>query len=455
MLGPLDQPRPLPPGFVEEEWFLIGRATGHRLVGERSPDGTWEVEPAGEADYTTRLVVRRPAEADRFSGTVVVEWINVTAGADMAPEWSMVHRHLGRAGHAWVGVSAQAAGIQGGGLVAGDHLTAVAPDRYGALHHPGDAYAYDVFTQAGRLLRAGAGPLRDLPVERLIAAGVSQSALALTTYYDAIAPGGAPFDGYLVHSRSAGAFPLDGWDTAGAFDDVVAGFRTDVVRFRTDVAAPVLVLQAETDVLAMGAHAARQPDSATLRYWEVAGSAHADTYQLLASPRHDEATTAADLVRLTAPATAVLPWMAPTSAPVNSGLQMHYVAQAAVAALDEWVRTGRAPAAAPPLEVDPAGAAFVTDEAGIARGGIRTPWVDVPMAVLSGLGAGTDPMAFLFGTTRPFEPAELSERYPGGRDEFVARFASAADDAAAAGFLLREDLPEIHAVGAAAYPGPG
>ena len=29
------------------------------------------------------------------------------------------------------------------------------PERYTALRHPGDAFSYDIFTQAGRLVRAG------------------------------------------------------------------------------------------------------------------------------------------------------------------------------------------------------------------------------------------------------------------------------------------------------------
>ena len=58
------------------------------------------------------------------------------------------------------------------------------PERYGHLSHPGDAFAYDIFTQVGRTLRsAGAvDPLDGLTVERIIAAGESQSAFALTTY---------------------------------------------------------------------------------------------------------------------------------------------------------------------------------------------------------------------------------------------------------------------------------
>ncbi len=52
-----------------------------------------------------------------FNGTVVVEWLNVSGGGDGSPDWFFLHRHLMREGVAWVGVSAQKAGIDGGGVL--------------------------------------------------------------------------------------------------------------------------------------------------------------------------------------------------------------------------------------------------------------------------------------------------------------------------------------------------
>ena len=66
--------------------------------------------------YRTRAVVRQPLDPRRWNGSAVVEWNNVSGGLDVAPDWDYVHRHLIREGFAWVGVSAQQAGIEGGGL---------------------------------------------------------------------------------------------------------------------------------------------------------------------------------------------------------------------------------------------------------------------------------------------------------------------------------------------------
>ena len=98
---------------------------------------------------------------------------------------------------------------------------------------------------------------------------------------------------------------------------------------------------------------------------------------------------------------------------------------------------------------------LVTDDAGIARGGIRTGWVDVPVAALSGLTPpGATGIGILLGSTRVFDAAELVRRYPAGRGEYAAAFRAATTHAVTAGFLLDHDVDEMVAVATAAYPAP-
>ena len=117
----------------------------------------------------------------------------------------------------------------------------------------------------------------------------------------------------------------------------------------------------------------------------------------------------------------------PCPVPVNSGPQHHYVAQAAIAHLDRWARGGPPPPSSPRLETDPDDPMrLVTDDAGIARGGIRTGWVDAPVAALSGLTPpGAAGIGILLGSTRVFDPAELARRYPAGPGEYAAAFGAA------------------------------
>jgi Alpha/beta hydrolase domain len=375
----------------------------------------------------------------------------------------LTHRHVVRAGWAWVGVSAQRVGIEGGGDVfsssagTGDRsppmalpaLKASDPARYGRLHHPGDAFCFDIFTQAARAVRLGE-VLGPLPVECLLASGQSQSAIHLVTYVNAVAPtvpGPGSCDGYLIGSRSGRAAPLTGWDGR------IRGGGPGGVRLRTDGRAPVLTVQTETDVTGVLAGVtARQADTGTLRWWEIAGAAHADTYLLGAAFSDSGSVPPAELARQLAPTADVFGRHFP--APVNSGPQHHYVAQAALAHLDRWARGGPPPPRSPRLETDPGDPMrLVTDDAGIALGGIRTGWVDVPVAALSGLAPeGAPAFAAILGTTRVFDEAELTRRYPGGPSEYAAAFRTATSRAVAEGFVLPEDAEEMVAVAAAGYP---
>ena len=442
-------------GYDETEYRVEGIARSYELIGERGADGRWETEPRALAPFRTRIVVRRPIDPARFSGTAIVEWHNVSGGIDAAPDWGFFHRHLAAQGHAWVGVSAQKVGIDGGGFVEGIHLKVLAPDRYAELEHPGDAWAFDLFSQVGELLRlpTDENPLRGLTAECLVAAGESQSAACLVTYVNAVDAHAQVFDGFFVHGRPGTAVSIDGVFVPTArvgFEETTRAIASRGERIRDDARVPVLVLQSETDVIMLGGGRAEQPDSERLRVWELAGAAHADTYTI-SGCRHDDGTlSGARLAELLRPTTHLL--IGQTQTPINAGPQQHYVAQAALAHLVRWARGGAAPPRAPRLAIDADLSGFQLDERGNVRGGIRTPWVDVPVAVLSGLGQVGEVFVVLFGQTLPFDEATLAEQYPGGAGEYLERFEASLDATIEAGFLLAENRAEFLEVAASSFP---
>ena len=115
------------------------------------------------------LVVYRPTDARAFNGTVIVEWMNVSGTTDANPDWTLTHNELVREGYVWVGVSAQAVGLNA--------TKGVDPVRYAALSHPGDSFSYDIFSQAGHAIRANSAlMLGGLTPKKVIAVGESQSA---------------------------------------------------------------------------------------------------------------------------------------------------------------------------------------------------------------------------------------------------------------------------------------
>ena len=355
-----------------------------------------ELRAAGTAGaaYATRVVVRRPASGG--SGTLVVEWLNVSSGQDAAPDWTYVADEIVRSGHAWAGVSAQAVGVEGGvpRVSTGVDLQGLKTfdaERYGDLSHPGDQYAYDIYTQVAR------GLMTDLGATCTLAIGESQSAYALTTYLNLVHERAGLFDGFLVHSRGGGALHTD-----------------DPTLIRTDLPEPVIVVQTEGDLFGrLNYLPARQPDAERFRLWEIAGAAHADLFQI---GEFESFLGRPD--------------------PVHRG-QQAYVVRAALRRLESWARGGPPAPVAPRLEV--AGDGFVLDEHGNVRGGVRTPVVDAPADVLSGFAApDASPICALFGRTRP-----LPRPIWASHDEYLAAYQRATDAAIDAGFVLVEDREAV------------
>ena len=411
-------------GYVEQEFAAKGTAASYTATSALTADGRWTLAPAGTAPYTTRVLVRRPSDPARFSGTVIVEWLNVSGGVDADPDWVSLREEIMRAGDAWVGVSAQKIGVMGGPVLvkvnvpgasaaAGKGLVGVDPARYGSLSHPGDAYANDIFTQVARAVRGGAG-MGGLHPKLLFAAGESQSAFALVTYYNGVQPLTHAFDAFFVHSRGAVGLPLP---TPGQSADIASAISGTATIFRTDQAAPVMDIQTETDVASiLNSYAARQPDNPRFRLWEITGTAHADAHLLGTSAKYIDC-----------------------GVPINNG-PTHLVAKAALRALTNWVETGTAPVTAPRITVIPGAKPTIKRDAdGIALGGIRTPLVDVPVAALSGEpGPNPSTICLLLGSTKPFTASRLAELYP-SRTAYVQKYDADADATIKAGFVLADD----------------
>jgi Alpha/beta hydrolase domain len=436
--------------YVAEEFFISGTASSYSSAAELSPDGRWSVTPSGAADFTTRIVVLTPRDRARFNGTVLVEWLNVSGGIDAPAVWMMAHREMLRAGYGYVAVSVQRVGVEGGANMMGLDMSLKNqdPGRYSALHHPGDAYAYDIFSQAGRLI--GGEVLRGLRAEHVVALGESQSALFLTTYINAVDPLAEVYDGFLVHSRFGPAAPLDG----GSIFDALETNTTQGIAFRPDLRVPLVTIITETDLFGgprQGYYSARQPDNQRLRVWEIAGTAHADNYTIQVAPIDTGSAALADIVAAYAPTNVLMGQELDHC--INFAPQHHYVLQAALSQLCDWVRTGRPPPSAAPLELS--GAQPILDAHGLAQGGVRTPWVDVPIARTSGVGGDESTMSSIFGSGAQFDAATVRRLYPGGATEYLGRFTASLDSAIQSRFILAADRQEILELAAATFTAAG
>jgi Alpha/beta hydrolase domain len=425
-------------GYRAEEFFVSGTASSY-ATDDR-------------ADYTTRIVVLTPTDDAAFNGTVIVEWLNVSGGIDAPAVWFMAHREIAREGYAYVAVSAQRVGVEGGvSLVGADmSLKAQDPDRYSRLSHPGDAFAYDIFSQVGRLIRDDAnGVLGQRNLESVIAVGESQSAAYLTTYVNNVDPVAGVYDGFLVHSRFGSAAPMDG----SSVYDASSPDAVQAVPFRPDLRVPLMTVITETDLIGgwrTGYHSARRSDNELFRAWEVPGTAHADNYTIRVGFIDNGSASMDDIVAAYAPTNELMGTR--LSYCINFAPQHHYVLQAAIAHLNAWVRRGEPAPSAPPIaltEADPP--RLDLDANGLAKGGVRTPWVDVPIAKTSGIAGNESDMSFLFGSGEMFDAAALRALYPGGSAEYLEQFTAALDRAIDSAFILPADRSEILELAAATF----
>jgi hypothetical protein len=437
-------------GYSQSEYLFEGTASAY---GANAPvpnagifDGKWTGVTAAEtAPFRSRIVVNRPIDEDDFNGTVIVEWFNVSGNRDTGPDWQHTHVELIRRGYAWVGVSAQFAGVNR--MVTDPALS----PRYGPaganLVHPGDSYSYDIFSQAGELVREHADVvLGELEPEVLIAAGESQSAGRLVTYINAVQPLDEVYDGFFVHSRSANGAAL----RQPPLPTVTVPPGTQATLLRDDLDVPVVVFQAENDTSGV---LARQNDHdgplGRYRLYEVAGTAHFDHYGLLLAGSdtgaRDSVTQWFDSMRH--PTKQPIPELAPCAVDVNTG-PATFVARAAITHLDRWISDGTPPPRAPRLETTSVlPVAYAQDANGNVLGGVRTPAVDAPVAQLNGMGNTGPAFCSLFGVTVPLTAAQLEQLY-GSHGGFVSSWNRATRRAVGAGFVVREDGRYLQVVGA-------
>jgi hypothetical protein len=395
--------------YREDEFFVEGRAYAYSVAGPALE--TAKPDPGGPYAYKTRVIVRRPVSPARFNGTVILEWINIAAGHDQENEWWWSHEHMMRAGYAYVGASAQARGLEPPlGLKAWN------PTRYGSLDvNNGGTFmfqlSYDIYSQVAQALKHPDGRklLGDLAVRNVIATGHSASAARLRIYYNAVHPTAGLIDGFVFHG--IGNMPV-----------------------RTDLRTPAWKLLAEGDVNAPGYQ--RQPDTESLRTWEIAGAAHAGW----------------DLVHVLDPlVTRDLPQAVVNSAcdkPPLSRVPSNLVQDAVYDRMKSWIEMGTSPPHAPPIartaaDAPEGGTASVVarDEHGNARGGIQLAAVAVPTATNTGVNSGGQ-YCNILGSHVPFDDAKLARLYP-TRAAYVAAVARVTDDNLKAGYITRAGADRI------------
>ncbi|MEP6962360.1 MAG: alpha/beta hydrolase domain-containing protein, partial [Acidobacteriota bacterium] len=367
-------------------------------------DGQLVVKGANNP-YATRIVVRRPAQAARFSGTVIAEIPNIARRFDWPMIWGFSHDYWMEHGDAWVQIGMPASVAS---------MKKFDPARYGALSFdnttkvcPGeteDGLRYDMLSQVAAALKSKAAgmPLASLNVGRLF---LSTQDTGMVTYINAFhekarLEGGKPtYDGYLIKVLNAPG-PINSCGRPLANNDPRRMLKA------VDVPTITVVAQGEVEGMAWSRKADSDEAVGKHRRYEVAMASHIDkwAYTGLAS--------FADQNKVgTAQGTPDWPFTARCEPEINLQDEplLSYAFSNAFALLDKWVRDGVAPPKVDRMQLDAAGKMPV-NAYGIGSGGIRSPYSDVPTASYLTASGGTGNCRE-FGSTHPLAWSELEKLY--------------------------------------------
>jgi hypothetical protein len=440
-------------GYTLEERFVSGKAN----VYDWGTDGmspSPRVRTSG-APYTTRIVVRRPVKKRRFSGNVWVELNNPSRAYDAEIEWPAVQEKFMRDGDIHIGLTVKPISIAAlkrfdakryGRLSMSNPLPAAAQACGGLPGDPGydenvsklyeNGLEWDIISQVGALLRqrGRANPLRGYRVKHVFATGESQTGFVLDTYVDdfasaaKLASGRPVYDGYVSVSGAGNPYPINQCLAATGVGDP-----------RSSLPArhePFMRVDSQTDVFVLRGvdwHADADAARAPYRHYEIAGAAHG---------WGDLANFDVPQADIVAAGTTPLLYEGcggPTSR--WNSLPRQFVEPSMFANLERWAIHGTRPPAGRQLQLTADRTAFVKDRFGNALGGVRSPYVDVPIATY--LESTTGPVFCKYlGEQVDFGSALLQRLYV-TRQAYVAQVAASTRRMARAGFVEPADARAI------------
>ena len=443
-------------GYVEEEYFVSGKANVYDF------DDTGKViVVTPDAPYTTRILIRRPRSKHDFSGNVIIEMMNSTILYDVDLMWMFCNEYFINHRDIWIGITIKPiaakalkkfdtkryAPISWANPVTPEKRCPVPSDiTWDTTDETENGLAWDIMSQVGALARENnrKNPLSGYNVERVYATGYSQSAGYLVTYINFIRPlpysvlkNGKPiYDGYMVGDGDAVARRLNQCSPAFKYED-----PRIIIKSRPE---PVISVVSQS-LAGLSLNVRREDsDSPDDRYrcYEIAGAPHANdkTVDLFLNPD--------DIVK------AGLQPFENVCIEVKkyelSDFPFEYFLNGAFANLDAWVKSNIIPPRAPRMVVkDKIENEYFGAKLGQydnAIGGLRTPYLDVPVASYYSGSTGVDDYTnFICGITGykvPFEKEVIKKLYK-TREEFLSKVNKMVDSLVRERFIIKEDGEKI------------
>jgi len=416
-------------GYVEEEFIVSGTAN----VYDWNADGSLTVKTPN-APWSTRILVRRPADRARFSGHAIVELLNPARRFDWAMMSGYSRDTFIEHGDAWVGVTMP-------GSV--DALHKFNPARYpsvafanpdpsetcavgrgggAATSDQEEGLRWDMISQVGAALKNGAGLNARYLYMTSQGADVLTYAAAIQTHAN-LENGKPVYDGFLVKTpggvgrirRCAPAVP-----------------RGDSRQTIRNIGVPVIEVVAQGEIgTDYQREDSNQPND-RFRIYEVAGAAHIDKWAYRELPIMQD-----QLAAMGTPGQGTPAWpfnvKCDPEIPLQENPLLKYIFDGAFVNLEQWASKGTAPPKADRITV----------KDGVATGGVRNPYVDVPAASYTFTSPGPGTCREL-GSTAPFDSAKIDSLY-GSHKKYEEKVAESVDGMVKERWITRSDGQKIKA----------
>lgn len=422
---------PLPTNYTETEYLVEGEAN----VYSGPATGPAVVE-SSDHPYVTRMLVRTPTDPATASGRVWIEPFNTSGGGELDAVWASVGPLMVQEGDAWIGVTVRAKQTEA--------LQTFDPVRYADVALTDNDYGWDVLRDVGTLVKLNIepSPLSGWPVDHVYLAGYSQSAGDAATFAGAFNPitrlgdGAAVYDGYLLGAHESTLAPLQSGDSIipsfeaapiPAVDVPVVGIepQTDVEGFSVDVP-----IQLARDA---GLEGAAEAQGDTIPYVSAGGAS-------VRRPNADDPTDKYSLLEIAG---------APHGTGGGNGCDgftsfpTSIFTRGAAAFLVKWTEQGIAPPDSDRIDlaVDAPVSVSATDVYGNAVGGVRSPFVDVPLSTYA-VHSGPGPTCLQVGNETPLPTSAVVQKY-GDATRYMAEFTTSLDATIDAGYLLDLDRQAI------------
>lgn len=431
--------------YTEEEYLVAG--TADEWIYDRAGQ---PVPGRAGLDYTTRVLVRRPADIRDFSGIVVTEPLHPQH--DIALAWRSFHPWIMREGAAWMAVTQDA-------HAAGSMATEYDPQRYGSLSIPVAGLRWEIVSDVLASLRtghlaesAGTGSAECVVMSGWSATGSFCRVFLGDRFHERLRQvyGTRVVDGYLICISSGGAGAA-GYPPLS--DGVVPPLIDDPRRTIQGHDVPVIELLSE---LESETHApCLRPDSDgrddQYRLYQVAGTSHDSTGPenvLTNGEQYRRKGLPVDRVQI-------------SEMPADG--RIDFIGRAVLDALVQWIAGGRTPPRAgrftfaAEAHEHPSRIELRRDDLGNVLGGVRSPWIDVPAARYVPHSsprpgpwapsawapmATAEQAAAMKGCMFSFSPEELSRLY-GSFEDYRGAFARSCERLASQGLLLPPEMQEL------------